>query len=153
MFIDARHAIDYFDGVIDSLEESQAGIYKWVDANGKVHFSDKAPAQQKAQELDIDVGPVEVNPELEQYRQRNRALIKVWDKERDQQQTQQAEKRQQLAKQRQRCAKMQREYDASRQAGFLYVPRKDGERDIYSDEQRAKYEQQLAGYLRKRCRK
>lgn len=132
---------------------TQAGIYKWVDANGKVHYSDKVPAQEKAQELDVDVGPVEANPELEQYRQRNRALIKVWDEERNQRQSQQAEQRKQLAQQRQRCAKLQREYDSSRRAGYLYVPRKDGERDIYSDEQRAKYEQQLADFLRKRCKK
>ncbi len=132
---------------------TQAGIYKWVDANGKVHYSDKAPARQKAQELDVDVGPVEANPELEQYRQRNRALLKVWDEERSQRQSQQTEKRQQLAQKRQRCAKLQREYDASRRAGYLYVPRKDGERDIYSDDQRAEYEQQLASYLRRRCKR
>ncbi|MGI9288201.1 MAG: DUF4124 domain-containing protein [Pseudomonadales bacterium] len=132
---------------------TKAGIYKWVDANGKVHYSDKVPSQEKAQELDIDLGPVEANPELEQYRQRNRALIKVWDEERNQLQSQQAEQRKQVAQQRQRCAKLQREYDSSRRAGFLYVPRKDGERDIYSDEQRAEYEQQLASYLRKRCKR
>lgn len=132
---------------------AQAEIYKWVDASGKVHFSDKAPVQQKPQKIDIDVGPVEVDPELEQYRQRNRALLKVWDTERDQKQKRQTEKRQQMAQRRQRCARMQREYDASRRAGYLYVPRKDGERKIYSDAQRAKYEQRLGDYLRNSCNK
>lgn len=132
---------------------TRAGIYKWVDANGKVHYSDKAPAQQQAQEVDIDIGPVPTDPELEQYRQRNRALLKVWNHERDQRQSQRAERRQELAQQRQRCAKIRREYDESRRAGYLYVPQKDGERQIYTDEQRAEYEQQLAGYLRKHCKK
>lgn len=132
---------------------TQAEIYKWVDASGKVHFSDKAPVQQKPQQIDIDVGPVEVDPELEQYRQRNRTLLKVWETERDQKQQRQTEKRQQLAQRRQRCARMQREYDASRRAGYLYAPSKDGERKIYSDAQRAKYEQRLDDYLRTSCRK
>ncbi len=132
---------------------TRAGIYKWVDASGKVHYSDKAPAQEKVQELDIEVGPAETDPELEQYRQRNRALLKVWEQERDQRQAQQAEKRQRLVQQRQRCAKVQRDYAASRRAGYLYIPQKNGERQIYTDEQRAQYEQQLADYLRKRCKK
>lgn len=132
---------------------TQAEIYKWVDASGKVHFSDKAPLQQKPQKIDIDVGPVEVDPELEQYRQRNRALLKVWDTERDQKQKRYTEKRQQLAQRRQRCARMQREYDASRRAGYLYVPSRDGERKIYSDAQRTKYEQRLDDYLRNSCGK
>ena len=130
-----------------------AEIYKWVDANGKVHFSDQAPAQQKAQKIDVDVSSAEVNPELEQYRQRNRALLKVWDTERSQKQQRQTKKRQQLAQIRQRCDKVQRRYDASRRAGYLYVSRKNGERDIYSDAQREKYEQRLKNLLRKNCAK
>ena len=130
-----------------------AEIYKWVDANGKVHFSDQAPAQQKAQKIDVDVSSAEINPELEQYRQRNRALLKVWDTERSQKQQRRTKKRQQLAQRRQHCDKVQREYDASRRAGYLYVPRKNGERDIYSDAQREKYEQRLSGQLRKNCAK
>ena len=139
--------------VIGGHSATQAGIYKWTDANGKVHFSDQAPARQQAQEIDIDVRPAEIDPELEQYRQRNRALLKVWDTERDQQQQQHAEEGRQLAQRRQRCAKVQRAYAASRRAGYLYVARKDGERDIYSDKQRTEYEQQLSDYLRKRCPK
>lgn len=32
-----------------------AQVYKWVDEDGKVHFSDKKPATQSAEELDIKV--------------------------------------------------------------------------------------------------
>lgn len=150
-----QRALYFFLSIIlvSGHSATQAGIYKWKDADGKVHFSDQAPAQHKAQKIDIDASPAEVDPELEQYRQRNRALLKVWDTERNQKQQQQAEKRQQLAQRRQRCAKVQREYAASRRAGYLFVPRKDGDRDIYSDDQRAKYEQRLSAYLRKKCAK
>ncbi len=47
-------------------------LYKWVDKDGKIHFSDKPPADQQAEELDqnelsknissIDFVSVEVNP-------------------------------------------------------------------------------------------
>ncbi len=150
-----QRALYFFLSIIlfFAYSPAHAGIYKWIDDDGKVHFSDQAPAQQTAQEIDIDVAPAEIDPELEHYRQRNRALLNVWDTERNKRQQQQVEKRQRLATQRQRCAKVQRKYAASRRAGYLYAPRKDGERDIYSDDQRAKYEQQLSDYLRKRCRK
>lgn len=55
-----------------SLDASSGKLYKWVDKDGKVHFSDKPPADQQAQELDqnelsknissIDFVSVEVNP-------------------------------------------------------------------------------------------
>jgi len=32
----------------------QAEIYKWTDGNGKTHFSDAAPAEQKAQTITLD---------------------------------------------------------------------------------------------------
>lgn len=130
---------------------AQAGVYKWVDANGKTHFSDKAPAQENAERIEVDTRPSTTDPELEQYRQRNRALIKVWDEERSRRQKRSAEIKQQLAQQRQKCDRMRRAYRDSRRAGYLYVPRKNGEREIYSDAQRAEYERQMADYLRKRC--
>ncbi|GMR20415.1 MAG: glutaredoxin domain-containing protein [Gammaproteobacteria bacterium] len=40
-----------------------AGVYKWVDEDGRVHFSDKAPTDIKAKTLDIQIysGPAEVS--------------------------------------------------------------------------------------------
>lgn len=31
--------------------DMSAGIYKWTDENGKVHFSDKPPLEQKAEQI------------------------------------------------------------------------------------------------------
>jgi glutaredoxin-like YruB-family protein len=41
---------------------AHAGVYKWTDANGKVHFSDKPPATEKVEEIKIPSfsGPAEV---------------------------------------------------------------------------------------------
>jgi len=40
---------------IFSVSSAWAEIYKWIDANGKAHFSDKAPENkaQKIQEVHI----------------------------------------------------------------------------------------------------
>ena len=42
--------------------EVQAAIYKWVDENGKVHYSDKAPADD-APEMDIESAPSTTGPD------------------------------------------------------------------------------------------
>lgn len=33
---------------------AQADIYKWTDSNGKVHYSDAEPAEQKAETVNVD---------------------------------------------------------------------------------------------------
>jgi glutaredoxin len=37
---------------------ASAELYKWVDANGKVHYSDSAPADIKSQKLDLKVNSI-----------------------------------------------------------------------------------------------
>ena len=36
---------------------AQAEVYKWVDANGNAHYTDKPPANQKTQTVDIRTQP------------------------------------------------------------------------------------------------
>jgi glutaredoxin len=37
-----------------STEFAQAEIYKWTDSNGKTHYSDAQPAEQKAETVSVD---------------------------------------------------------------------------------------------------
>jgi len=37
---------------------AQAGVYKWTDAEGRVHYSDSAPPQAKTQEVNIKVNSI-----------------------------------------------------------------------------------------------
>lgn len=42
-------------------------VYRWVDANGVTHFSDKAPANVKAQAMQIETPAPAPNPEKDYY--------------------------------------------------------------------------------------
>jgi len=62
------------------LLPSHAGIYKWTDASGKVHYSDRAPATEKAQALNpktaLPDGALDARKQLNQQEsefQKNRA--------------------------------------------------------------------------------
>jgi hypothetical protein len=35
-----------------------ADLFKWVDANGKVHYSDSAPRDTKSQKLDLKINSI-----------------------------------------------------------------------------------------------
>lgn len=53
-----------------------AQVYRWVDKDGKVHYSDKKPKDAAAKDLNIDSKPTDPNAtdaavELEQLKQRN----------------------------------------------------------------------------------
>ena len=41
---------------------SSAELYKWTDVNGKVHYSDSAPADRKSQKLDLKVNSISGPP-------------------------------------------------------------------------------------------
>lgn len=45
--------------------EAPAEIYKWVDSNGKVHFSDKPPSDAKSEKLKIPVQSFDAPPMVE----------------------------------------------------------------------------------------
>ena len=45
-------------GLILATTSFAAEIYRWVDENGKVHFSDKKPVDDGAETIDIDAPPV-----------------------------------------------------------------------------------------------
>ncbi|MGE0484817.1 MAG: DUF4124 domain-containing protein [Gammaproteobacteria bacterium] len=42
-----------FVAVVYGSSSLAAGVYKWRDADGKLHFSDKPPAEQTAEKLEI----------------------------------------------------------------------------------------------------
>lgn len=87
-----------------SLATASPGIYKWVDADGNLHFSDCPPSPDEKcliEELDIDTGPALSDEELQQASD-NRAEWRSELHERsgvrqDQQQEQRLERRENQA--------------------------------------------------------
>lgn len=50
--------------VVLSTSSVSAEVYRWVDTNGKVHFSDKKPQHEQAKPVDINVTNTYQNIEL-----------------------------------------------------------------------------------------
>ena len=74
-----------------------AQFYKWVDENGKVHFSDQPPRKKPAEKLELKGIPKTGNqdaPSEAQRRERQQQLLKSMEKDRKAIEQQRAKERQ-----------------------------------------------------------
>lgn len=130
-----------------------ATVYKWVDAQGKTHFSDKAPpaaAQPATQAMEVG-GEVERDPEMEQYRQRSRALQQAREEERAREEAEASKRAVAREQVQRRCALARDKQREVKDAEQLYGLDKHGERQFYSDQGKRDYEQDLARWIKQNC--
>jgi hypothetical protein len=114
---------------------AHAEIYQWRDADGKLQFGDKPPANQKAQTLDIRSAPAAESPPPpeESAVNRQRKLLQTMDEEKAvkaEQQQKQQEARQKLEK---NCAMLREQQRLYNEGGRFYNLDKKGERQYHTD--------------------
>lgn len=129
-------------------------IYKWVDDQGKVHYSDKPPAQSDTQEMDVKSDPAAGTPGLndDQRRQKQQRVLDAFAKERAEKEAERAKLAEEKKEQKEWCASARNELREIQEAGFLYDYDENGEKVIYSKEARAKATGDLEGRISKNCR-
>lgn len=130
-----------------------AQVYRWTDAGGRVHFSDRAPADAPGdiREIDVPVAPVQPDPELQLERERGRKLLEVWSAERRQQAE---DRRAALAREQQhdqRCAQLRAYLEEIRRARYLVRNADSGQQIALPQAERSGYEQQLRELLAGNC--
>lgn len=138
--------------VIFSSETIQAKVYKWVDENGKVHYSDK-PFDDKAKELKINDN---VNPQQQRAaKERAKKLIEMQQRsvknrlETEQEKRQQQQQNEEQSRQHSiACARAKEGLRILQMQRPIYDMDEKGERRFISDEERkreiAKYKQVIA---------
>lgn len=121
------------------VQPSVAQVYKWVDENGKVHFSDKPPVTAKTETVNLNHSKVsdERQREIKQQRlQRQQELLETMEKERKSLENQRAEQRQAKKEHEVLCAKLKKNKEKALWATHFYSTDKNGER-VYDDEKTA----------------
>lgn len=105
-------------------------MYRWVDAEGKTHFGDRAPAQN-AQSVHI---PLSKNPQDGTDRtQRTERLVEQFASERNQRETDRAKALQAAEAKKARCREAQDRARDTLQAGYLYDYDEQGRKRVLSD--------------------
>lgn len=136
--------------LIASLTSAQ--IYKYVDKDGNVHFTDKQPdADKNAAEIEVEVHNTHDNPEMDAYRDYMRRDAQATKEEQQQQRKQLAEQKETRQKKRQACQQARRQLASYQQANVLYTLDKKGEKQYYSDEQRDERIARLQKLINKNC--
>jgi hypothetical protein len=130
---------------------AQAEIYRWTDANGKVHFSDQPVAHQKAEKVAVKTQTAgKPDPELEAYRQQAREQIRIADEER-QAQFKAAEAAKPAVSQQQ-CAQAKDTLRSSMAASMHYDLDKNGNRVYSSSAEIEAYREKVKRFIAQNCR-
>nr|WP_237457506.1 DUF4124 domain-containing protein [Pseudomaricurvus sp. HS19] len=102
----------------------QAEIYQWRDAQGKLHFSDKKPERESAEEISGQLAPLNLDESAAEQSRLGQVFRGETPEERQWRQRQESEARAAEQEQAQRCDEMRRYLQAI--SGPVYFEREDG---------------------------
>lgn len=120
---------------------AHAQIYQWKDADGKVHFTDKPPANQKTRTIDIKTPPTGSGSQdrapapAATAQERQKKMIQVLDEDRKAKQEARAKQEEEDQKQVQRCGHLRDAQRSYARGGRVYTLNEDGERVYKTDEE------------------
>lgn len=133
---------------------AQAEVYRWVDDNGRVHFSDKAPVGGKAQAMDLPTAKDEPGtPDLSEFErmQRQKKLVKMLEEERLAKEEQRAKLAQEAEERAQYCTRFKNRLSYLDQYTHFYDEKEDGTREYMSDQEADAYRTKLKQKYRDEC--
>lgn len=112
-----------------------AEVYRWVDAQGQVHFEDRSQAQSSSGARSY-TPPAAASENPQQRLDKTRKLLNAYQSERQQAREQQEQQKQELAKRTRQCAVARDNLRQYQQYGGIYRLDDDGKRVYLSDQER-----------------
>ncbi|MCK4676253.1 MAG: DUF4124 domain-containing protein [Gammaproteobacteria bacterium] len=129
-----------------------AGVYKWTDKNGNVHYSDHPVNRDNATELNIGTeSSAGIANSSGNNKERN-LVIKELEEDRKAREEKRQEKRIAQKKKQKRCARSKDNLRQYRNASAIYKLDAKGDRVFYSKEERKAQEKKLNQSIAKNCR-
>lgn len=124
-----------------------AEIYRWTDANGQVHFSQR-PAAAGAEKVEVKPQVVERD---QLTREREERANRFYDARREEQAQASVNAAEQQAKRAEECRELRNKLASIPEGRSYYRAEADGQRSYYSDEQVDTARQQLQSRVSERC--
>lgn len=130
-----------------------SGVYKWTDADGKVHYGDRPVGG--AEELRIKDSPrpskrLSGQPDMDRKQSRQR-LLEVYREEREEKKRLRQEQKAERKKRKKSCINARGELERYQNAQGIYDMTESGEREYLSKEQRVQYINRLQREVKKWC--
>jgi len=132
---------------------ANAGAYKWVDEEGRVHFGDR-PTSTQAEQIKLKKNPkasLSTAPNAEQRRITQQRMLDVYRQEREAKKAAKQKQKEEALKIAQQCADARdnlRQYERSQ----LYENLPNGERRYLSTKERKKAILQLKTNIKRHCK-
>ena len=140
-----------FCSLVFSATVLNAGVYKWTDKEGNVHYGDQPVVQQKATELNIITKPSSgFSVSSDKKKERDRVL-EEFKEDREARNKKRNDKRVAKKKLKKQCAGARDGLKRHREASAVYKLNSKGERVFYSKEKRAKNERAFKKAIKKHC--
>ena len=140
-----------FCSLVFSAAVLNAGVYKWTDKEGNVHYGDQPVVQQKATELNIITKPSSgFSVSSDKKKERDRVL-EEFKEDREARNKKRNDKRVAKKKLKKQCARARDGLKRHREASAVYKLNSKGERVFYSKEKRAKNERAFKKAIKKHC--
>lgn len=124
-----------------------AEIYRWTDANGQVHFSQR-PMAAGAEQIEVKPQVVERD---QLTREREERADRFYDARREEQEQASLVAAERQAKRAEECRKLRSELASIPEGRSYYRAEADGQRSYYSDEQVDTARRQLQDRVSERC--
>ncbi len=112
-----------------------AGVYRWVDDQGKVHYGDRPPSKDKAKSIEVESAPAP-EPDDGERRAKTRRLLDAMESERNREKEQAAQDKAEKARRERNCEVARRHVTLYQRANKISRVGADGERTYLSDEER-----------------
>lgn len=138
--------------LILALPAAAGEIYRWTDAEGRVHFGDRPPAGTgEALPLTSRPTPPAPAPDAGARRQRQEQLLRAFETERRERAEQAAAARAETARRERNCRSARERLEGVRSAAYLFRRDGSGERVILDDAERAAAEAETEALVTQWC--
>jgi len=128
-----------------------ADVYKWIDADGKVHYGDRPPgAGTDSRTMTLPAAPAR-DSERGQRSLKQQRLLDAFEAERTAEAQAAADSAAARREGRQRCEKASRELARFERATIVYTTGDSGERVSVSDQARRQASAEITAWIAKHC--
>ncbi len=129
---------------------AQAEVYRWVDANGKVHFSDRKPLSATAEDVSGRLKKTNIDTSQQEHEKLGKIFAKETEAERRAREREQAKALNQKRQLEHYCKKLKRRIDILNGPTY-WVDNKGNEREMSLEEQKNAVAEAQQKY-NKRCK-
>ncbi len=113
-----------------------AGVYKWVDEQGKVHYGDR-PESAQSQQLQIQSAPPP-DPDAVERMERSQRMLNEYSDDQAEQKKKREAREQEEARRKANCELARKRLDDYEHASTLYVTDPNGERRYMNEDEQKK---------------